>query len=143
MREMKILYTNTDQLTDLKKYELESMVLCKKPRLIALCEVKPKNGEVRHLVEYEMKDYSVCNHTNINNNEGRGIIILAHSSIRNQIVDIQCTSNFEEVFLIKVRLLENNTLVFGCFYRSPSQSESFLNNNNHLNKLLRSQDHPT
>ena len=79
MKEMKILYTNTDQLTNLKKHELESMVYSEQPHLIALCEVKPKNGELRQLVEYEIKEYNVCNYTNINDNEGRGIIILSHS----------------------------------------------------------------
>ena len=37
------MYTNADQFTTMKKSELLEFVKRKKPRVIAICEVKPKN----------------------------------------------------------------------------------------------------
>ena len=44
---MSILYTNADQLTTSKKSELLETVERTKPHIIAINEVKPKNGNER------------------------------------------------------------------------------------------------
>ena len=63
-KDIKILYTNADQLTSGKKHELELMVNAEKPDLIAICEIKSKVGTPRQLHEYEFDEYKIANQTN-------------------------------------------------------------------------------
>ena len=52
---------------------------------------------------------------------GRGIIILAHSSIQHLVVDAKNSMNqgkFEEACIIEIRLSDNNLMTFACIYRS-------------------------
>ena len=52
----------------------------------------------------------------MDNDKGRGIILLSHSSICHLIVDVKFTLNFEEASIIEVRLSGNDMLVFACIY---------------------------
>ena len=45
--ELKVLYSNVDQLTSIKKTELINRVKDHKPLVLAICELKPKNGSSR------------------------------------------------------------------------------------------------
>ena len=137
LKDLKILYTNADQLTPSKKDELERIVDREKPHLIALCEVKPKHGELRRPQEYNIPEYKLSNHTNIDKDEGRGVVILSHDSISHLVNEIECTVTFEEACLVEVRLSNNDILIFACLYRSPTVSESSIENNRSLNSLLR------
>ena len=72
-------------------------------------------------------------------NFGRGVIILAHSSIQHLVVDVTETVNkvhFNEACIIEVRLTGNDLLVFACIYRSPTKIDSSNENNNKLNQLI-------
>ena len=82
MKDIKIMYANADQLTSGKLQELQTQTKREKPHIVAICETKTKVGSLRHLHEYELNEYKLVNQTNVNNTEkGRGIIILAHTSI--------------------------------------------------------------
>ena len=104
------MYTNADQLTTTKKKQLEQEVVNEKPHFIVICEVKRKYGERWQLHEYQFSDYEVVNHTNMENNCGRGIVILSHSSIKHLIVDIKCPVTFDEACIVEVRLLGKDIL---------------------------------
>ena len=43
---MKIVYTNADQFTNTKKCELIELIEREEPHIVAINEVKPKNGHV-------------------------------------------------------------------------------------------------
>lgn len=133
---MKILFTNADQLTKIKKQELEDITAREKPHIVAICEIKPKSGEKWQLHEYEISDYKVVNHTNADNEKGRGIVILAHSSINHLVIDVKPVE-FEEACIIEVRLSGRDKLIFACIYRSPTKRIHTNENNARLNDLLR------
>ncbi len=55
--EIKVLFTNADQLTPSKMSELKNYILREKPLIIGVCEVKPKNGKSFSQLDYEIPDY--------------------------------------------------------------------------------------
>ena len=68
---------------------------------MAICEVKPKNGGNRTLQDYSITGYETY-HTNIEERIGRGIIILAHSTITHLILQISSPILVEEVCLVEI-----------------------------------------
>ena len=133
---MKILYTNIDQMTKSKKLELTELVMQHKPLIIAICEMKPKKTSDRTLEDYNIPDYKLFP-VNLDNNIGRGIGIYAHSSIKHTISELSTEKNFKEACIIEIRLCNNDNLLFGCFYRSPSTISDSDDNNANLNSYLR------
>jgi len=107
------------------------------PHLVAICEVKPKNGSLRPIQDYSINGYSI-NYTNIDKNQGRGIIIFSHHSISHLVLQITSPIKFEEACIIEVRLSGNDTLIFACLYRSPTLNCMSIENNTNLNSLLKS-----
>ena len=89
--------------------------------MIAICEVKPKKESERLTQDYAIDGYSI-NHTDIDQEKGRGIIILVHSSISHLVIKINSMPLFEENYLLEIKLKGNDKLIFGCFYRSPTES---------------------
>lgn len=130
------MYTNADQLTLSKKHELQTLSQNEKPHIIAICEVKTKVGALKNLHEYEFGEYTQANQTNVNNTKGRGILILAHNSIKHLIVKV-APMEFEEACSIEVRLSAGDLLLFACLYRSPSKTKTTDEDNIKLNTLMR------
>ena len=132
---LKILYTNADQLTTVKKIELIKSIEVMKPLIVAVCEIKPKNGKERTIKDYEIPNFNLHS-TNLDNNIGRGIAIYTHNSISKSLVQIMPDSIFQEVCLIEMRLRGGDLFLFGCIYRSPTVTSNSSANNAYLNKLL-------
>ena len=116
--------------------ELKKAIEDKKPLIIAVCEVKLKNGKERDLKEFEIPNYSL-HPVNLDNNTGRGIAVYTHYSLDKSTIQITPNLSFEEVCLLEVRLRGGDTLLFGCFYRSPTTTETSNVNNDQLNRLLK------
>ena len=53
-----------------------------------------------------------------------------------QYKQVKVNNSFEEACLVEVRLRNGDTLLFGCIYRSPTQTSDSAVNNDNLNKLL-------
>ena len=68
---------------------------------------------------------------------GRGIAIFTHTSIEKSSIQIQpelaCLA-----CLLEIKLRDGDTILFACFYRSPTPTEKSNDNNTKLNNLLRS-----
>ena len=79
---LKIIYTNADQFTSSIKCELVQLILQEKPHIIAINEIKPKNGCERKEQNFSFQNFSFQNFsifsTNINSNIERDIVILVH-----------------------------------------------------------------
>ena len=131
-----ILYTNADQLTPSKMTELKILVERKKPLIVAVCEIKPKNGSERSSKDYEIPNYTT-HPVNLDNVSGRGIAIYTHKSLDNSTIQITPNQSFDEVCLLEIRLRGGDMLLFGCFYRSPTVCESSSKNNDNLNRILK------
>ena len=132
---IKVLFTNADQFTHAKKDELQQRITTEKPMLIAVSEVKRKNGREMSDIDYSIDGYTI-NPVNLDKEFGRGIIVYTHNSLDKSAIQIKVSNSFEEVCLVEVRLRNGDTLLFGCIYRSPTQTDSSDNNNENLNKLL-------
>ena len=130
-----MIYTNADQFTPSKKSELLKLIENKQPHLIAITEVKLKNGDDRKEQDYSLKNFLLYS-TNIGHEKGRGIIILIHISIASSVLQIQPLTEYEEACLLEVKLNKKDVMIFGCFYRSPTKSISSENNNINLNILV-------
>ena len=114
---------------------MQSLIDEKKPHVIAICEVKPKKNSERLLQDYNIGDYSIYN-TNLDISKGRGIFILVHSSIAHLTIQIDPPREFDEVCLLEIKLINSDTLLFGCFYRSPTENSLSDTNNFNLNLLM-------
>ena len=135
---IKILFTNADQFNHAKKNELENRIITEKPMIITVSEVKAKNGGSLSEDDYKIDGYNI-NPVNIgpDASHGRGMIVYTHSSLEKSTIQISPSSNFEEVCLLEIRLRGGDTLLFGCFYRSPTTSPESSMNNENLNRMLR------
>ena len=131
----KILYTNADQFTHAKKDELKQRIVTEQPMLIAICEVKTKNWKEMTETDYNIDGYTI-NSTNLDKTSGRGIIIYIHNSLEKSALQIRAKTSFEEACLIEMRLRNGDNLLFGCIYRSPTQTNNSDVNNENLNNLI-------
>ena len=73
-KNIKILYTNADQLNDGKKTELKETIRQSLPLIIAICEIKPKKITNRTKEDYAIPDF-ITYDVNLFKNNGRGIAI--------------------------------------------------------------------
>ena len=129
------MYTNADQLTTPKRNELTKLIHREKPLIIAINEVKPKNGSERKEQDYSFPNFQPFQ-TNMTNNTGRGIVILVHKSISSNTLQIQSHTSFEEACLLEIKLNNTDLLLFGCLYRSPTKTNESEENNIKMNHLI-------
>ena len=134
---IKVMFTNADQLNHSKKHELENRIVSEKPMIIAVSEIKPKNGGELSEADYKIDGYTT-NPVNIDPvTGGRGIIVYTHNSLDKSTVQLGPVASFEEACLLEIRLRGSDTLLFGCVYRSPTPSHSANANNDNLNRMMR------
>ena len=107
---LKVIYTNADQFTPSKKSELLKLIENKQPHLIAITEVKLKNGDDRKEQDYSLKNFLLYS-TNIGHKKGRGIIILIHISIASSVLQIQPLTEYEEACLLEVKLNKKDVMI--------------------------------
>ncbi|XP_066935451.1 uncharacterized protein [Clytia hemisphaerica] len=132
-----LIVTLNNQLTKIKKKELNEVISKEQPDIIAICEVKPKHSKKERLIQdYHIEGYSEPYETNALNDVGRGIIVLTHKSIKN-VVEVTPNSEFQEVCLLEIKLKGADSLLFGCMYRSPTNTPTSAKNNTALNLLLK------
>ena len=107
-----------------------------KPHIIAICEVKPKHGHERLAQEFAVDGFEQ-HPTNMDSKNGRGIIVLTHSSISHLALQIKPTINPQEVCILEIQLKGNDLMAFCCIYRSPSPGPDYQENNRSLNQFLK------
>ena len=108
------------------------MVSREQPHIIAICEVKPKNGAERLIQEFSIDGYLDFS-TNLDTHKGRGMIILIHASISNLVLKINPLP-VEEACVLEIKLKKKDILLFACVYRSPTDSATPEGNNSNINK---------
>ena len=83
---LKIMYTNTDQLTVKKLEELRLKARVSKPQIIAECEVNSKREQGQSSQEYSIKGY-VMYTVNLNKFKSRGIIIYVKEELSGAVTE--------------------------------------------------------
>ena len=101
--------------------------------MIAICEVKPKNTQ--QVFNYQIPNYTL-HPINLDSKTGRGIAVFTHSFIEKSVIQIKSDLNFCECCLVEIKLKGGDLMLFGCFYRSPTLTDSSLYNAEQLNKIL-------
>ena len=118
---------NADVLTN-KLPEFEFIINNDLPHIIGVNEVLPKNFKNQIFKEeFNLKNYDMLAHPNIDKNTGRGSILYIHKSLNCKPLIIDEDSNFEESIFAEINLKNNETLICGLFYRRGESSEE--NNN--------------
>ena len=84
-------------------------------------EVKPKNPKCLVTTEQlSLEVYKIFSH-NIENQEGRGIIIYIENSLPADKVNLN--TSFKECLFVELKLTNKRKLLFGCIYRSDAGSD--------------------
>ena len=113
-----------------KRPEFFTAVEIFKPDIVAVTEVKPKNGRFKlEESELSMVDYDIFHDLQM---EGRGIILYTHSKLKASL----CTainSDFSEHVLVECNLQGNESLLICVVYRRQDLPKE---NAEHLNVLL-------
>ena len=129
------MYTNADLIPQ-KKLELLEMIKQQRSLLIAIREIQPKRPTDRTIKDYKIPDNAQYQ-TNLDKVVGRGIAIYAHSSISHSINEIALDHSFKELCAVEIKLKNKDTILFGCLYKSPSNTTESDANNRSLNALLK------
>ncbi|XP_071123444.1 uncharacterized protein [Mytilus edulis] len=99
-----------------------------KPNIIGITEVKPKANRYKpSTAEYsipEVGNYKMSE-KNIKSDEGRGLLMYVDSNL--EATGITMKTEFQENLSIKVKLNQNDKLLVGLIYRTPSNSSKEYN----------------
>ena len=125
--EMRILYTNADQLPN-KLTELKTRVEIENPHIIVITEVNHKRSTNPDIVIFNINGYQLF-HKNVSS-QGRGILIYVHQSIRD-IIEVTAETEFSEYKLLSIKVGKDTNLLIAAIYRSDSGT--YHNNMNLLN----------
>jgi len=114
-----ILYTNADCLTQIKKIELQEMILQQKIDIVAITEIFPKHSIIDYTQDtlYKIDGFDIF----LSKTPGRGVAIYSKQELRANIVE-DITNNFKESIWIEINLEEKDKLLMGCVYRSPNSN---------------------
>ena len=111
-----------------KRTELEALVDLYKPIAIGITEVKPKNTRFEiQASEISLDGYELF-HTL--NQSGRGVSLHVKQELKPSLIELE--DNFSESIFVNCQLEQEENLVLGIVYRSPSiKDEKTLNELNH------------
>ena len=127
------MHINADTLTN-KMAEFQFIVKTQQPDIIGVNEVLPKNFNRQiYKEEFQLENYEMVAHSNIDENKGRGSLLYLEKSLINKQIHIEPGNAFEENILTEISLDENEVLLCGLFYR---RGESSTENDDNLIKLF-------
>ena len=102
--------------------ELDIIAKNKNPKVIAICETKAKNLSSDPLeAEYQLEGYELFIN-NLSRGKGRGVAIYVHKSINAKTFEME--NKIEDSLWLEVKMNNNDNLVIGCIYRSPSSGRN-------------------
>ena len=114
--------------------EFEFLVKSEQPHIIGVSEILPKNFNRKiYKEEFNVDNYDMIAHSNIENNKGRGSALYIHKSLNCKQVHIKPSEEFEENVLAEINLDKGDKLLCGLFYRRGEGSDE---NDDNLIKLF-------
>ena len=112
---------------------LHAQIQCHEPEIIALTEIKPKNGKIPDVKLLEIGGYTL-HMSNIEATDTRGVCIY----VSNKYKSVQITGNHDYKDAVWVSIYgdkENEKVLIGCVYRSGSPATAMKYDEN-LNKMM-------
>ncbi len=133
MNKLPVMYTNADSLKN-KFTEFQVRIQDRKPKIIGITEVKPKNS-TNPLIEAEFNlddigDYDVTP-LNIGNDVGRGMLLYTTKDLDAK--EVTMSTQFSENIFLEIKLTSEDSLLVGLIYRSDSGTDE---NNTNLRTLI-------
>ena len=132
-KDLNCMVTNADTLSN-KMTEFSARISAaeKKPDIIAVTEVKPKNCRYKPgLSGFIIDGYQLFS-TNIDADDGRGIILYINKDLEPEPFSLETAAS--EVVSTKIRLGSKEDLIIAVIYRSPNSSQD---NTEKINNLIR------
>ena len=98
--------------------ELEVLAKNHSPKIIAICETKPKSMSI-DLPEPEIQlDGYELFVNNLTKGKGRGVAIYVHKSMEASIYELK--NQIEDSLFLEIKMNNSDNLIIGCIYRSPT-----------------------
>ena len=121
------LYSNVDQLLN-KMEDLKMMIASSKPDLMIFTEVLPK-AQIKPIQEPQLKikgydEYLNFIHSDSNLGKSgiRGVAIYINDDLQSK--EIKLSSPYRDHVWVEINLLNDDSLLCGCIYRSPTNEKS-------------------
>lgn len=131
MQKITCWYTNAGVLSNkIIELKLRLKQCAKKPQILFICEIKPKNARYP-LTPEEISIPGYNLYIRMEREEDRGIAIFVHESICAWQVNM--TTKFDEALWIRVKSVNKEEVLMGCVYRSPQSTKE---NNALLRNIL-------
>ena len=100
--------------------ELEIIAKNSAPKIMAICESKPKNLKYDlSESQYKLDGYELFTN-NLRKKEGRGVVMYVHKSIEASICEVK--NQTRDSLWLQISLNNNDKLIVGCIYRSTSST---------------------
>ena len=128
------MYSNIDNSILSKIDELRTKVALEKPDVIALNEIKPKNGRIPDPTTLNIPGYTL-HLSDLDEPHTRGACIYVNNSFKSCSVSVP-GHNFKDTISAKVTGKNNLNLLIQCLYRSGSP-ETALQHDDEMFKLLK------
>ena len=113
-------YTNADTLTN-KMKELDIIAKNNSPKIIAICETKPKNLQYDlNEAQFQLDGYELYVN-NLEKRKGRGVAIYVHKSLDASTYDMK--NQTDDSLWLKIQMNNSDSLIVGCVYRSPTSTK--------------------
>ena len=125
-------YTNVDTFMN-KKDEFLTTITDRKPDIIGLTEIKPKNNRYTLLPE-ELKLEGYDSWYKLDGH-GRGVVLYTKSDLKASPFQLAGEEKYEDSVWCSIGLGHQDKLILGCIYRSPNSTDV---NNLNLKHLLKS-----
>ena len=128
------MYSNIDNSILSKIDELRTKAALEKPDVIALNEIKPKNGKIPDQTTLNIPGYTL-HLSDLDEPHTRGACIYVSNSLKSCSVKVP-GHNFKDTISAKVTGKNNQNLLIQCLYRSGSP-ETALQHDDEMFKLLK------
>lgn len=130
-----LCYSNVDNSLLSKLDELKILTYEKNYDIIALNEIKPKNGSIPDIKNLQIPNYTL--HTNkLDQEETRGACIYVHDKFKSSEV-ILADHNFKDSISVELLGSNNSKILITCIYRSGSPDRA-IPMDGELHKLISS-----
>ena len=132
LSQINCIYTNADSfMNKFDEFKTRFINEDSNPQIIMVTEVLPKNCRYSPAkAEFNIDGYDLFPEK-LPAQDSRGILIYIKQELK--AVEITLSQSFKEYVLVKINLKNNDKLLVGCIYKSPSSTEE---NHCKLNELL-------
>ena len=133
-KNIKVYYANVDNSLASKYDELLLTLSKSHYDVVALTEIKPKNGQMPALTVLNIPGFNLCT-SDLETDKTRGVAIYVRDSLQSRIIQPTLQSPFHDSVWISIKGRSQTSLLLGCVYRSGSPNIAIPRDNS-LHEML-------